>query len=316
MISQLAAETIEFEQAVRGTLEAAGGFNLVREYADKPAERASAVVSLLDPLGVWELAPRDSAEELEAAAAVCRAAGSVALPYPIAERLARPEGKDGAVLVQTSGARIVGHGDLAAGWSAFDLLGNRYEVESVEPSPLGTRLSPFVSGVTVSAAEPGFEGSTALLVTLQSWWLLGLLERALSDTVRYAGEREQFGRQLTKFQTAAFRLADMQVSLHKFEELAKYTLWLLEGNDSSSDALVDALALRAASLESADLVLRGAHQLHGAMGFCDETDVSWLSRMSQSVRRLPAGKSHTVELLTRRTLDAGFAGLYSDVQVF
>ena len=108
----------------------------------------------------------------------------------------------------------------------------------------------------------------------------------------------------------------MLVSLHKFEELEKFTLWLLEGNDSSSDALVDALALRAASLESADLVLRGAHQLHGAMGFCDETDVSWLSRMSQSVRRLPAGKSHTVELLTRRTLDAGFAGLYSDVQVF
>lgn len=316
MISQISAEALEFEKAVSGTLEAAGGVNLLREYAGKPADRAEAVVSLLQSLGVWDLRPSDSQEELEAAAAACRAAGAVALPYPIAERLARPDDKDGVVLVQATGDRIAGHGDLAAGWAACDLLGRRYEVVSVADVPLGTKLAPFAAEVTVSEPSPGFERTTALLVTLQSWWLLGLLDRGLRDTVRYTGEREQFGRPLTKFQTVGFHLADMQVSVHKLEELAKYTLWSLTQDSDPSTQMVDALALRAASLESADIVLRGAHQLHGAMGFCDETDVSWLSRASQAVRRLPAGKSQTIELLTRRTLETGFDGLFGELQVF
>ncbi|MEV0685275.1 acyl-CoA dehydrogenase family protein [Nocardia sp. NPDC050378] len=312
----MSVEAQEFEKAVFGTLEAAGGVNLVRKYSDKPADRSGDMVSLLESLGVWELRPHESVEELEAAAVACRAAGAVALPYPIAERLARPDDRDGAILVQESGARMAGHGDLAAGWVAYDLLGNRYDVLSADAGPLGTLLAPFAGEVVVSEPTPGYEGAAALLVTLQSWWLLGLLERALGDTIKYAGEREQFGRKLTGFQTASFRLADMQVSVHKLEELAKYTLWSLTQNHGRSTALVDALALRAASLESADIVMRGAHQLHGAMGFCDETDVSWLSRVSQAVRRLPAGRSQTVELLTRRTLETGFEGLFSELQEF
>jgi len=315
MISQLSTEAVEFGKAVAGTLQAAGGVNLLRKYADKPADRSDAVTFLLEPLGIWDLRPCDSQEELEAAGAACRAAGAVALPYPIAERLARPDDRDGAVLVQTEGPRLVGHGDLALGWAALDLFGNRYDVVAGESRPLGTKLAPFVSEVTVSEPSPGSEHTTALLVTLQSWWLLGLLERALGDTVRYTGEREQFGRQLIKFQATGFRLADMQVAVHKLEELAKYTLWSLTRQDTSSKPMVDALALRAAALESADIVLRGAHQLHGAMGFCDETDVSWLSRASQAVRRLPASKSQTVELLARHTLDDGFDGLFNELEV-
>jgi hypothetical protein len=315
MISQLSSEATDFKRVVSSRLDLAGGINLLREYADKPAERAAALTSLLESLGVWELRPADSQEELEAAAAVCRAAGEVALPYPVAERLARPDGKDGVVLVAASGRRITGHGDLADGWAACDLLGNGYDVTAVH-EPLGTKLAPFAAEVAVSEPINGFGRTAALVTTLQSWWLLGLLERALADTVRYTGEREQFGRVLTKFQTVGFRLADMSVATHKLDELAKYTLWSLAQDNSPATSLVDALALRAAALESAEIVMRGAHQLHGAMGFCDETDVSWLSRASQTVRRLPVGQSQTIELLTRLTLDTGFEGLYSDFREF
>ena len=48
------------------------------------------------------------------------------------------------------------------------------------------------------------------------------------------------------------------------------------------------------------MVFRVCHQLHGAVGFCDETTLSWLSRYSQPLRRLPFGLSATRDELTRR----------------
>ena len=43
----------------------------------------------IDALGAWDLDPRGGVDELEGSAALCRAAGWWALPYPLAERLAR-----------------------------------------------------------------------------------------------------------------------------------------------------------------------------------------------------------------------------------
>ena len=54
---------------------------------------------VLAELGAWDLDPRDGADELEAAAALCRSAGYWAVPYPVAERLARPTDLDADGLV-------------------------------------------------------------------------------------------------------------------------------------------------------------------------------------------------------------------------
>ena len=77
------------------------------------------------------------------------------------------------------------------------------------------------------------------------------------------------------------------------------------------EALDDALALRLAALEAAEVVFRVCHQLHGAVGFCDETTLSWLSRYSQPLRRLPFGLSATRDQLTRQVGRRGLAGLYA-----
>ena len=81
-----------------------------------------------------------------------------------------------------------------------------------------------------------------------------------------------------------FQLTDAEVERVGLEELAKYALWSVETR--RPEALDDALALRAAALEAADVVFRVAHQLHGAIGFCDETTLSWVSRVSVPIRRL------------------------------
>jgi hypothetical protein len=53
------------------------------------------------------------------------------------------------------------------------------------------------------------------------------------------------------------------------------------------------------------------HQLHGAVVFCDETTLSWLSRYSQPLRRLPFGLSATRQQLTQRVGRRGLTGLFS-----
>src|SRR3546814_17128595 len=67
--------------------------------------------------------------------------------------------------------------------------------------------------------------------------------------------------------------------------LARYALWSIETD--RPDAIEDALALRLAAIDAPEVVLRVTHQLHGATGFGDETTLSWISRYSQPLRRLP-----------------------------
>ena len=93
-----------------------------------------------------------------------------------------------------------------------------------------------------------------------------------------------------------FQLTDAEVERAAVEELAKYALWSIQAGQP--EALDDALALRLAAIEAAEIVFRVAHQLHGAIGFCDETPLSWLSRYSQPLRRLPFGLSATRSTLT------------------
>jgi 3-oxo-4-pregnene-20-carboxyl-CoA dehydrogenase alpha subunit len=50
--------------------------------------------------------------------------------------------------------------------------------------------------------------------------------------------------------------------------------------------------------------------LHGAMGFCDETTLSWLSRYSQPLRRLPLGRSASQDALARRLGGRGLTGIF------
>jgi len=100
-----------------------------------------------------------------------------------------------------------------------------------------------------------------------------------------------------------FQLTDAEVERAGVDILATHALWSLDTDD--------ALALRLAAIEAAEVVFRVCHQLHGAVGFCDETTLSWLSRHSQPLRRLPFGVSATRAQLTRRIGRRGLTGLFS-----
>jgi len=157
-------------------------------------------------------------------------------------------------------------------------------------------------GTDYAVAERLAPGDGAIALTLGCWTLLGMADRALDLTREHVTVREQFGQPLSKFQGVQFQLTDAEVQRAGLEVLAAYALW--------SETLADAIALRVAALEAADVVFRVAHQLHGALGFCDEAPLSWLSRRSQPLRRRPWGLSDTRARLARETGRAGLTGLF------
>ncbi|MBO1113263.1 acyl-CoA dehydrogenase [Bordetella petrii] len=111
---------------------------------------------------------------------------------------------------------------------------------------------------------------------MQAAELAGAARQVLADSVAYLNTRQQFGRPLASFQALQHRLVDaaMQVEL-----AANSLLNALDGLDELADA--DGAAARAAAsrvkaraaragLEAARLAV----QLHGAIGYTDECDVS------------------------------------------
>jgi hypothetical protein len=259
---------------------------------------------VLAELGAWELEPRDDADSLEAAAALCRSAGYWALPYPVAERLARPADLDADGLVVVASDRPSATLDGIEGhWVAVTPDGQRSRIAGSS-----TGGPAFTSRLELSPLDADGVGDVALALVLPCWTLLGMLDRAMELTIAHVRLRQQFGQPLSAFQSVQFQLTDGEVERAGLEVLAKYTLWSV--GQRRAEALDDALALRMAALEAAEVVFRVTHQLHGAIGFCDETTLSWLSRHSQPLRRLPLGLSATRDLLTSRLGRHGLVGLY------
>ncbi len=305
MILDLSEDAKEYGRQSLRAFEAAGGDQLVQQAESKPEGRAALVEPVLAELGAFELDPRSDADGLEAAAALCRSAGYWALPYPVAERLSAPTGveADGLVVVVDNrpSAPLAG---LQNTWAAVTLAGQRSTVTGLGPAAAG-----FVTELELSALDGEGAADVALGLVLPSWTLLGMLDRALELTIAHVSLRKQFGQTLSSFQGVQFQLTDAEVEHSGVDILAKYALWSIATD--RPEALDDALALRLASLEAAEVVFRVCHQLHGAVGFCDETTLSWLSRYSQPLRRLPFGLSATRDQLTRQVGRRGLAGLYA-----
>jgi hypothetical protein len=310
MITELSTEAAEYGRFALEAFASARGDELASRALENPEARGQLVEPALAELGAWDLDVRASADDAEAAAALCRSAGYRAVPYPVAERLSRLTDveADGLLVVDAASpaASIAG---LDLRWVAVDLEGRR-SLASPHDGAGGARRDGFTVAVDLEALDDRGTADATLGLVLSCWTLLGTLDRAVDLTSAYILERRQFGQPLAAFQGVQFQLTDAEVERVGVEELAKYSLWSLV--TGRPEALDDALALRVAALEAAEIVFRVAHQLHGAIGFCDETALSWVSRASIPLRRLPMGLSATRAELTRRIDRRGLTGLFSE----
>jgi len=244
--------------------------------------RHDARVALAD-LGAFDLDVRSADDDLLAAAVLCQAAGAAALPYPLVEELLAIDSARLA-LVNPETPRI-DHGDLAGDWIAADLDGIRYHVQP--SSRTSAKLGPFLVPATLTEPDGTVPAADVdLHLTLGSWRILGAVQQALEITRQHVTARMQFGKPLAEFQAVRFTIADAAVAVRGLYELAKYTI-SRTGSTAAQVRSADALMLRLKAADTARQVLRAAHQLLGALGFCDESDVSILDRHTQPLIRLP-----------------------------
>jgi (2S)-methylsuccinyl-CoA dehydrogenase len=99
---------------------------------------------------------------------------------------------------------------------------------------------------------------------------LGVMKAALQAAIRYAGDRKVFGAPLADFQLTQVKIAAMAARFAACRRLTYRVARMLDAGQGRMEAsLVKLLACR-----SAELVTREALQIHGGMGYAEETAVS------------------------------------------
>jgi acyl-CoA dehydrogenase len=127
--------------------------------------------------------------------------------------------------------------------------------------------------------------------------LAAALEQILAWTVQYAGERQQFGRPLGKFQAIQMELAEMAGEVTAVTALTDAAVQAL---DRGENPVLAAAAAKVRAGAAVEVVARRAHQVHGAIGFTQEYRLHHLTRRCWSWRD-EAGS----ELVWSRVLGAG-----------
>ncbi|MEU1309395.1 acyl-CoA dehydrogenase family protein [Streptomyces cinnamoneus] len=106
---------------------------------------------------------------------------------------------------------------------------------------------------------------------------LGAGQALLGRTVEYAGRREQFGRAVGSFQAVKHRLADTLVALEFARPLVHGAAVALATGAGTASAEV--AAAKVAACEAAYAAARTALQVHGAIGYTAEYDLSlWIGK--------------------------------------
>jgi alkylation response protein AidB-like acyl-CoA dehydrogenase len=123
----------------------------------------------------------------------------------------------------------------------------------------------------VTGAEPEVDDAAFdLAVLATSAQLLGLGERILADSVAYVKQRKQFGREIGSYQAIKHALADVRIALD-FARPLVFGAALTE---------VPSSAAKVAAAEAAYLAARTGLQVHGAIGYTAEFDLSiWLTKV-------------------------------------
>ncbi|OKK19147.1 acyl-CoA dehydrogenase [Streptomyces sp. CB00455] len=142
------------------------------------------------------------------------------------------------------------------------------------------RLSLPADGGELLAAGPqvaraaAVAGRWARLLTAAQ--CLGLGEALLAGTVEHVRRRTQFGMPIGGFQAVKHRLADTLLGL----EFARPLVWAA----ALTTAAGDVAAAKLAAGESSYRAARTALQLHGAIGYTDELDLSLWLRKARPLR--------------------------------
>ena len=127
---------------------------------------------------------------------------------------------------------------------------------------------------------------------------VGLAQGAYDLAYRYAQEREQFGRKISKFQAVQFALADMATEIEAGRALVYKAAWL---KDQERPFAKEAAMAKLYTGELSHRVANAALQIHGGYGFMEETPISRLYR-DQKILEIGEGTNEVQRMVIARHL--------------
>ncbi|MFS3129588.1 acyl-CoA dehydrogenase family protein [Nocardioides sp. Bht2] len=137
------------------------------------------------------------------------------------------------------------------------------------------RLFTPVAGDAVTA-DGDLDAAFNLAALATAAQLLGAGERLLDEAVAYVKQRRQFGREIGSYQAIKHKLADVRIALDFARPLINGAALAIDGPDAARD--VSAAKVYAA--DAAYLASRAALQVHGAIGYTQELDLSiWITKV-------------------------------------
>ncbi len=160
---------------------------------------------------------------------------------------------------------------------------------SIAPSRLLTQVLP---GEPVVAGDLGRAFDTAALATAAR--LLGAGEQLIDQSVAYVKQRRQFGREIGSYQAIKHQLADVRIALDFVRPLVDGAA-LSDGTDTFAR---DVSAAKVAAADGAYLASRVALQVHGAIGYTAELDLSlWILEVRALVAAWGTTSFHRARVL-------------------
>ena len=151
-----------------------------------------------------------------------------------------------------------------------------------------------VQGLKAWPDIEAIEGEVDLAVLATAAQLLGAGERVLADSVDYVKQRTQFGRPIGSYQAIKHALADVRIALD-------FARPLVHG---AALGEIDVSAAKLAAGDAAYLASRVGLQVHGAIGYTAEFDLSlWLTKIRALVTAWGTPDFHRGRLAQQLGLD-------------
>ncbi|WP_067467189.1 acyl-CoA dehydrogenase family protein [Nocardia amamiensis] len=305
----LSPEQLDFGASLRKLLDAGRTPAAVRAWASGDPGPGRALIRQLAEAGVLGLAVAErhgglGAEPIDLVVAF-QEIGRAAAPGPLVETAAAIPALLQALPDQGLAARwLPGFaGGVALGTVAFEAPGRSgvaLDADTAEVVLLteGTRLSTghrtsltrsvdparrlftVAADAAVAEGEPVREAAAAGFdtgVLACAAQLLGAGRALLHASTEYAKQRKQFGKPIGEFQAVKQKLADVQIALDLAEPLLYRAALTMTGPTRGRDVSAAVIACGDAAYRAA----RAALQVHGAIGYTAEYDLSlWLTKVT------------------------------------
>src|SRR6267378_1998498 len=153
----------------------------------------------------------------------------------------------------------------------------------------------------VDTDQPGFKAAMSSLDSGRysvAAGCVGICQGCVEESVKYAKEREQFGRPIASFQLVQAMIADMVLKTDASRMLVWRAGWLKDkGRPNTLETSVAKLHATEASLECANLAI----QVHGGAGYVDDHPVERYFRDAR-VTTLYEGTSQIQKLIIGRAM--------------